>query len=234
LSEVMESAAARMANSTNARVRSLSGLASKGAIAVGQIASVAGGAMAAVAIAQAGFETGQMLQGKISGWMHGDSGDPNEIAQRAAKELSLQNTAIEAYHSKKLTQQDYAEITNTLNGPEQRTMLYKMKTMSAADKAKLTEIKDQNEREHPISQDAHPWSRNSGIGMAPLVEARAKENLETFDKWKAQDNFDKRMEHMRWEDSAAGIVSRSNSNIRVIGLRKLDEQKWSGVKDWST
>ena len=34
-------------------------------------------------------------------------------------------------------------------------------------------------------------------------------------------------------NSAVGLRNRSLANFRNLQLRKLDEQKWSGVKDWS-
>jgi len=232
LSEVLESASARMARSGYARAASM---ASKAATVAGQVATAAGSVMAAVAVAQAGFEVGSLLQPIISGWMAGDSGDPTEIQNRAKQVNNLQRR-LDA-NRKILGDKKYAEILGlTVSTPEKAERELKRALMTDAEKQQY--IKLARERRGMAT-----WYDNMkndlGNGWDKMWDNEAqkewntKEDNDRYEKWKEQTEYDKAKRLSDWRNTTEGLRTRTLQNIRLVGLRKIEEQKWSGVKDWS-
>jgi hypothetical protein len=222
-SDVLEAASERMAKAGYARSASLMGKASS---ALGTAALIGGRILGPVGLIYAGTET-------VLGVANTMYGNPDEMKSKAAKSNSI-GRKLDQYKNV-LTEEQYKEVLGLKEfSPEKAEAALKKALGTEGDREQYEKIRQERKALAKEKGETLDTLR-SGIKWSAegLAEEQAKEDNARFDAWKEQQEYDKQKQLSDWGRSQEGLRTRTLQNIRLIGLRKIEEQRWSGVKDWS-
>lgn len=247
---VAEMAADRLARAGHLKqavaLQGMAGIANFTATAIG-----VGGAV--VATAYAGFEVGTALYNM-------SMGDPQQVKDSATSTMAYQNSVMK---SKNLTNKQKLELiqgSGKFQDPSMFSKVMEYSPIGLAEKASDAyhgtpgggprwvddPMRDLNlymkeKRLGDMDYNRAMWKERRERGMftnfwetikgdEKSAYDRIQKNMTEEQKVKAEAMSNKKDALL---NSAIGLRSRSLENFRFLQLRKSEESKWSGVKDWS-
>lgn len=223
VSSVGEMAAERLANAGH--IKSALAVSKLGALA-GNVATGLGFVGAAAGVAMAGYELGQSINKLLFG-------DPEKMMQQAKRDKEYQENVWA--NRGKLGTQRTIELLSKSNDPWNRVELLRdsnNKDGQEAYKKALDEYFDNLDSEQ---KGKRAWNRvsdwftgNDSMQKedAAIIEGRMNEILKEEQRKKAAKKD-------AWGRTPQGIRAKAISNLRTVALRKAQEEKYAGNRDWS-
>jgi len=224
LSDVAERAANRLSESGMKKTGKAVGAFSAAAGGVAIVASAAG-AIGLTAYA------GYMALESLDKWINGD---PEKMMEDAQKTRSVMN-AIEESKRHLSKDQQIRMIDESKTQPDKVVMELKKKRMDSEELKKFAEAQDAYWKDRK-DRTTYQRMQARGFGLASndqMLNDIAKGEMAVYEERKNQRDAEKSIEMADFDRSAEGARARSLENIRFLQLRKIDEQQWAGVRDWS-
>jgi hypothetical protein len=234
---VAEMAAERLAAAGNLKSAAMAGRIAGMAALAGSALGFAG---AVVGTAYAGFELGGSIGNLLSG-------DAAEMQQRAARVGSYQESVWG--QRERLGDARTAELLS--RGVYRRVGLFGGSMMDADPWAGVELSRELNGRSGNeafgralsgyeknlgfFGQAGRGWSRISDAiwGTQSAEQEDATAVAERMNQILTREQKTRNAKKKAWGRSPEGIRTRALQNQRVLALRKIEEQRWSGVRDWS-